>query len=74
MIKRTDAIGESDSYGNKWALDLIKTFLDDDIDDDYDWSKKVQLGAQQSVRSYIYSPDRFLPLENWTTFKVNFKN
>ena len=34
MIKRTDAIGESDSYGNKWALDLIKTFLDDNIDDD----------------------------------------
>ena len=34
MIERTDAIGLSDSYGNKWALDLIETYLDDNIDDD----------------------------------------
>ena len=33
MIKRVDHIKLKDSYGNKWALNLIKTFLDDNVED-----------------------------------------
>ena len=34
MIKRVDDIKLKDSYGNKWALNLIKEFLNDNIDDE----------------------------------------
>ena len=33
MIERVDAIKLTDSYGNKWALNLIKHFIDDNKDD-----------------------------------------
>ena len=33
MIERVDDIKLEDSYGNKWALNLIKEFLNDNIDD-----------------------------------------
>ena len=29
MIKRADSMNLTDTYGNKWALELIKKFLDD---------------------------------------------
>ena len=31
MIRRADSMNLTDTYGNKWALDLIKIFLDDNI-------------------------------------------
>ena len=34
MIERVDHIHLKDSYGNKWALNLIETFLDDNVEDD----------------------------------------
>ena len=34
MINRVDKINLTDSYGNKWALNLIQNFLSDDIDDE----------------------------------------
>ena len=33
MIERVDNMSLPDSYGNKWALNLIKKFLHDNIDD-----------------------------------------
>ena len=33
MIERVDNMSLPDSYGNKWALSLIKKFLHNNIDD-----------------------------------------
>ena len=59
MIERADSMNLTDTYGNKWALKLIKMFLDDTLAD-----RPVYEAIGPSVKPGTEQMDQF-----WYTLK-----